>query len=192
MRNVKVDGRTCSFSIKTDSGLPNAIRRALMTDVSNVAPKSVHMRKNTSCQTDEFIAHRIGMIPFRRMANTEDDQMHLHVANREAFAMDMVGDNYMPSENIPVIKLAQGQEIDLDVEFTEGTAFCHAKFSHIGPVKYSVRNNVTYMSYQMITDAPPLDYLSAALKTLMKRVDDTAYFIETEYDNRKSSACASS
>ena len=64
MRNLVVDGNKCTFELHTNTAFPNALRRALRSDVERYAPSTITIRDNTSSQTDEYIAHRIGMIPF--------------------------------------------------------------------------------------------------------------------------------
>mmetsp|Transcript_31670 Transcript_31670/g.75236 ORF Transcript_31670/g.75236 Transcript_31670/m.75236 type:complete len:121 (-) Transcript_31670:147-509(-) len=47
----------------TDPSVANALRRAMMSDVPTIAIDLVEIEKNTTCLTDEFLAHRLGLIP---------------------------------------------------------------------------------------------------------------------------------
>lgn len=47
----------------TDPSMANALRRAMMSDVPTIAIDLVEIENNTTCLNDEFIAHRLGLIP---------------------------------------------------------------------------------------------------------------------------------
>ena len=51
-----------SFSLPVELGMANAVRRALLCDVRTEAPFQVTFHENTSCETDEYIAHRLGLV----------------------------------------------------------------------------------------------------------------------------------
>lgn len=47
-----------------DVSLANALRRILIAEVPTMAPHLVSVIENTSVLHDEFLAQRIGLIPF--------------------------------------------------------------------------------------------------------------------------------
>ena len=59
---------SASFALKGSAGFCNAVRRTLLSDLYMWAPKEILIRSNMSCQTDEYLAHRIGMIPSGKLA----------------------------------------------------------------------------------------------------------------------------
>lgn len=193
IHNIKSDGKKCTFIIRADkrSGIANAIRRSLLNDVTTYAPKSICIQKNTSCQTDEYIAHRVGLIPFDYPKNvTIEDIPHLScsVTGSTAFSKDLVGDFFRATQNVPIMKLDNGQELSFTIEFERGTGAKHAKFSHISAVEFKKINDVgktdadTQISFSMITQADPLLYSLDAIQSLLKHVETVLYFIDTEYD----------
>lgn len=181
MRNLTVEGSVCKFELHGECavGMANALRRALMSDVVNYAPKEVHIRKNTTCQTDEYIAHRIGLIPFRRTSEGLEGGLSIAVAGREATASDLTGTAYYAPVDIPIVRMIEHQELDLDVVFTSGTGGDHVKFSHVGKVGYNVvRDDCVELRFEVITDESPLSYLERAIDALHRRVSETVYIVE--------------
>lgn len=176
LHGIVVDRERCAFRVR-DRGFANAVRRALLSDVRTHAPDAVFIRKNTSCQNDEYIAHRLSMIPFRPRG--EMGHLRLRVADRTAHTADLEGDAFYATTPMPILKMEPGQSLDLDVHFASGTAQEHTKFSHIGPVHFAMDDAGVELKFGMITDESPAEYLLRALDALDARVSDALVHLDS-------------
>ena len=65
-----MDRRRWRVVVDGEPSRANAARRALISSLRSVAPDRVEIDVNTSAHTDEYIAQRLGLLPFRRGAVT--------------------------------------------------------------------------------------------------------------------------
>ena len=90
-------------------GTVNAVRRALLMDIEAWAPDTVTFTRNSSCQTDEYIAHRIGLIPFVKVG--DGDTMEISVKGRTLRASDLTGPAFKIVKDVEIIEMNEEQEI---------------------------------------------------------------------------------
>jgi len=63
-RITKLEGDEIAFTLsKTDVSVANALRRVILSEVPTMAIDLVEITSNTSVLHDEFISHRLGLIP---------------------------------------------------------------------------------------------------------------------------------
>lgn len=195
------DDRACKFSVVSSvaSNLPNALRRSLLNDVGSFAPVRVVFQENTSCQTDEYVAHRICMIPFRctldeaaraaaRSSEESCPKLNLDVSDRTAYASDLKGCGFVHAVDAPIMKMISGQRIRCEVEFAYGTAADHIRHSHIGPVAYDYEEckvarrgptKRTTMSYETFVEKP-LVTLDAGLGALEAHLERALVWVDAQ------------
>lgn len=137
LRTLTREDGTLRVHVHADVGIVNAIRRALIMDVPRLAPSHVVIDVNTSCATDEFLAHRIGQIIFRSTSTTgEKEVAKLHVKGRCVLASDVIGTVTPSHPETMIIQLTAEQELRLSVHFDVKTGAEHARYSHVHAVAY--------------------------------------------------------
>lgn len=62
-----VEDRICFELTETDVSMANALRRIMISEVPTLCIDMVTFSENTSVLADEFIAHRLGLIPLRSL-----------------------------------------------------------------------------------------------------------------------------
>jgi hypothetical protein len=87
------------------------------------------MKRNITCHTDEYIAHRVGLIPFRRVGNGNVMTLHMTgpcVVTSQHFtgpAFDAI------HANIELLHLDTDHELHMEVTFDRQSAGTHARYS---------------------------------------------------------------
>lgn len=85
IRDLKND--YAKFELRdTDASIANALRRVMISEVPTIAIDLVEIEANTSVLNDEFIAHRLGLIPL-----TSDRAMSMRLS-RDCDACDGDGE----------------------------------------------------------------------------------------------------
>lgn len=117
-----------SFRISGGVGFCNAIRRSLLSDITTEAPHLVRIHVNTTCYTDEFLSHRIGMVPFRRVGN--GDQMRLDATGPcSVFTSMLVGPAFECVHDVEIARLGVDHRLSVTIFFDTHDAATHARYS---------------------------------------------------------------
>lgn len=142
IENLKEKKDKLTFTLKGPVELANAIRRTAMTEIPTMAIDEVDIYENTSSLFDEFIAHRLGMIPITTNLKTYDINSKSENKKSVMFTLEIQGPGVFYSkelkskdstikpvyETIPLIELTEKQALRLDAKATLGIAKTHAKF----------------------------------------------------------------
>lgn len=165
------------LSVRGGTGFANALRRALCSDIESWAPCHVDVRSNTSCQHDEYIAHRIGLVPFRRIVKDGPDEMRVdRTGPCTVTAADLVGPSFDPVHpGIEVIVLGKDQRLDATVTFDRKPASKHARYARCAAV--GMRHNHADGTHDILFEPldpkePPHEAMHDALDAIERRVDD--------------------
>ena len=142
IKNIKEKGEKITFTLEGPVELANAIRRTAMTEIPTMAIDEVDIYENTSSLFDEFIAHRLGMIPLTTNLKTYDINSKSENKKSTILTLEIKGPGIFYTkelkskdptvkpvyDTIPIIELSENQAIRLEAKATLGIAKTHAKF----------------------------------------------------------------
>jgi DNA-directed RNA polymerase subunit D len=174
LENVSEKGNKLSFTLKgAKLALANAIRRYSMNHVPVLAIDKVTMYENSSPVFDEYIAHRIGMLPIKTPKN-------LPASTEVSFVLDVQGPKAVFAEDlkssdsgiivaeprIPIVTLIEGQSVRLEGKAILGIGRKHAKFQ-AGLAAYDEQEDGTLlMKVESFFNMGPKDMLVRGCKAL--------------------------
>ncbi len=158
----------------------NALRRASINSVMTFSIDTVTFYENTSSMFDEYIAHRIGLVPIITPtgAHKADDEVlftaeatgPITVYSRDLKSTDK--EVRVASEGIPIIKLGNGQRLRLEGKARLGTASKHAKFQP-GLVAMEPKGDESFDFYvESFGQMPPKEIINKACDTIKERLKD--------------------
>ncbi len=181
IENLKVDGNYLKFTLK-EASYPkaNALRRALMSEVPIMAIDEVDFFENTSNLFDEFIAHRLGLIPLvtpKTATSKSKATFHLEAKGPTVvYSKDLkTKSNVKPVyDNIPIIKLGEEQNLRLEATAIMGTGKQHAKFQPC-IASYNVHktneNNFDF-EIESFGNLEPKELLKKAVEILKEKAEE--------------------
>ncbi|MEW5997089.1 MAG: DNA-directed RNA polymerase subunit D [Candidatus Micrarchaeota archaeon] len=173
-------GNRLSFRAK---GMPlvlaNAIRRYSINHVPVMAIDKVTMYENSSPIFDEYIAHRIGMLPIKTPKS-------LPASAEVSFVLDVQGPKVVYAEElkssdagivvaeprIPIVTLTESQSIRLEGKAVLGIGRKHAKFQ-AGIASYDEQEDGTLlMKAESFLNMGPKDMLVRGCKALEEDLEE--------------------
>ncbi len=149
----------------------NALRRTILTEVKSLAIDEIIVIENTSVMYDEIIAHRLGLVPLKLDITTyrilEDCQcegegcalceislsLRAECTEDEALEQKFVfsGDLMSTHEgvepvfkDIPILRLARGQMVEIEAKARLGKGKDHAKWQPVATVSYKYYPHVEF------------------------------------------------
>lgn len=162
------------YTLPVSSGMANALRRALIMDIDAWAPNEIEFEKNSSCQTDEYIAHRIGLIPFVKIGNGET--MKISVKGRTLWASDLTGPSFEVVNDTEIIEMTEEQEIIATVHFAFKKGSTHARYKMCSGVGMKKINDDTHqISFETINDEDPDAVIKKAISELKNKVEKALF-----------------
>jgi DNA-directed RNA polymerase subunit D len=146
---------TMSFTLsKATNAYANALRRTAINSINTFAIDKATFYENTSAMFDEYISHRIGLIPIttpsKGYSETDSILFTLEAEGpKTVYSGELKSaekDVKVANDNIPIIKLAEGQKIRLECKAMMGIAATHAKFQP-GLITYDQKGEGTFEFY---------------------------------------------
>ncbi len=175
IESLEESGKALNFVLKdAKSSQANALRRAATNHVDCFAIDTVTFYENSSAMFDEYIAHRIGLVPIKTPSSgySETDEI---LFTLEATGPKVVYSKELESKDkevkvandaIPIIKLANEQKIRIDCKAILGNGAKHAKFQP-GLITYDQTNDGTFnFSVESFGQMPPKEIINKALGSI--------------------------
>ena len=134
MKIIKETEKILEFEVECMTSEANAMRRTIIGGLPIYAIDKVVFYENNSTYFDEFIAHRIGLVPMKiPMKATEDSEevmLTLNVSDRNVYSRDIKGEGDIKVDNgdIPIVKLIENQSVRTECIARVGLGRAHAKF----------------------------------------------------------------
>ena len=179
LKNInEADGKITFDVSDTNVFFLNAIRRSIMQNVLTWAPEKITIRKNTTCYNDEYVANRIGLIPFDCIDTTDIDatdintKIVLQVKGRDARASDISNKSFKASFDMLFLNILEDQEIDMDVSMIQGSGSAHPRWDHATSVAYDeLASDKFTFCCESISNRKPRDLIRQACDYLIDKVN---------------------
>jgi DNA-directed RNA polymerase II subunit RPB3 len=171
-----IDNNRIDFILSNTSlAFANTLRRICIAQVPTLAIDMVEFAENTTVLADEFLAHRLGMIPlasskisqlaYTRECTCEEYcskcavvfSLDIKCASNDTepvYARQLVSDHAdfgvaKDAENILITKMRYGQQLKIKCIAKKGVAIEHAKWSPVSAVgfEYDPKNKLKHLTY---------------------------------------------
>jgi len=121
---------------KTDSALMNSLRRAIMSHVPILAIENVSIYENSSILFDEFLAHRLALLPLKMDLKSykKGDKVKFYLKAQGpcvVYSKDLKSSDpkiEVVEKNIPIVKLGENERIRLEAEAVVNIGKEHVKW----------------------------------------------------------------
>ena len=184
---IKKEGKKLSLEVE---GIPyytlNAIRRKILNSVETAAVEYIDVIKNTSGLYNEMLAHRLAMVPFkfRKGVLISKDKCDCEdyncprcsvkfvikkkgPANVYSKDIKVVHEDFKPEyDNILIVRLLEGQELDIEGIITLGTGKEHAKYTPAIIGYEEVEEGKYLFNVESISALDPKDIMLEAIDKL--------------------------
>ena len=178
------DDKELQFTLGDSTlGFANLLRRYCINSISTFAIEDVSVYENSSSFFDEYIAHRLGLIPLTTPAKAlKNEEVSIMLDAEGAgivYSKDLksTSKDIVPvSEKIPIIKLLEEQKIRIEAKAILGTGKQHAKFQPgIATYGYEKEGEFNFM----IESFGQMD-AKEILKRALEKIEENADEIEKQ------------
>lgn len=139
IRDAKFTTVKGHFTIENGSdAFANAVRCVMSRDVATPAVTSVLIRNNTSIFADDYIAHRIGLVPIRGPASGTM-QLRARGPGRVYSRQIEGGEFTVVAADVVLATLTEGAEIDMELRVSTALASSHVRHSAAVAARYTHR-----------------------------------------------------
>jgi len=184
------------------SGVPvsfaNALRRVIISEVPVLAIEDVDILKNNSVLYDEMLALRLGLIPIKAKPEVYLGKKDFRVAfvlkgegPKTLYSRDL-----QPSDpeivpafpDIPIVKLAPGQEVELEAWAVPGIGKEHAKWQPGHAFYKQLSENEFEFYVESFGNMPVKDLIRIAAGVIRKKAEEFEKWVKTQGKKGKKAA----
>ncbi|VVC71858.1 DNA-directed RNA polymerase subunit D [uncultured archaeon] len=160
------------------TSLMNAVRRFGVSALPVFAIEKVTFYENNTSLFDEYIANRVGLVPIKTPDGYKADETVLFSLDKSAAGTVYSkalksGDAKVAVANndIPIIKLSEGQEIRLEAQARQGTAKEHARFQ-AGLIAYGKDGDEFKVTVESFGQMPAKEMLVRSVDLLEEKLEE--------------------
>ncbi|MCX6694051.1 MAG: DNA-directed RNA polymerase subunit D [Methanomicrobiales archaeon] len=178
-----LNDQTGRFILRDSSpGFANSLRRAMVSEVPTLAIEDVRIYDNTSALFDEMLAHRLGLIPIKTDLTLYQEREKCSCGGvgcplcTVTYTMSVEGPTMVYSrdlipqdpsavpalEDIPIVKLIEGQKLVVEARAVLSTGKEHAK--------WQATTVCGYKNYPVISIKPSCDGCGICVEECPKRI----------------------
>lgn len=175
------------FKLSAPLSFASALRRTIISEVPVLAIEDVNILKNNSIVYDEMLALRLGLIPI--IADPEEywNKKKFKVAfvlkgegPATLYSKDLqpMDPSIIPAfPDIPIMKMVEGQEVELEAWASVGTAKEHAKWQ-AGHAVYKETNTGFEFYVESFGNMPAKELVRRAAMILKKKGQEFGDWVE--------------
>ncbi|MBI1974171.1 DNA-directed RNA polymerase subunit D [Candidatus Micrarchaeota archaeon] len=167
----------------------NALRRALMHEVPILAVTDVDFIENTSSIFDEYIAHRLGMVPLKTpkgLKLPKECENGKCSSCTVSYSLDATGpatiysrelkptnEDASPAfDGIPIMKLVEGQRLKLEAHATLGIGREHARWQACLASYKAPKDGDFQFTLESYGNLAPKEILNKALEIIEEKAKE--------------------
>jgi len=181
---VKNKGLFLEFLLTIKSGnvhsFANTLRRTMIADVPTWTIDNVIIIENTTVLHDEFIAHRIGLMPIKLTSkNIDSEKIHFTFKKQASddttvetwYSQDIVSKNAkMVYPKIPIVKVTKGHSLEFECIAVKGSGYEHSKWSPVSTCCFTqVDDNTVKFQIESVGTLEPTDIVLNAVQVLKEK-----------------------
>lgn len=179
IKNIQKEKKRTGEIVKVDLKAPlsfsSALRRIMISEVPTYAIENVYFYENTSSMYDEVLAHRLGLIPVKGVP-VSGDEVVVFTLSKEGpctvYSSDLKSESgELAFENIPIVKLAEGQKLELEAEALVGTGKTHAKWQPCNVVYKQISNDEVEFTIESFGNMDAEDIIRSSLEILKNKAE---------------------
>jgi len=166
-------GETLRLTLNAPISFSSALRRIMISEVPTYAIENVYIYENTSSMYDEILAHRLGLIPIKGKPVSNDEVIVFSLI-KEGPCVVYSGDleseeGEVAFKNIPIVKLKEGQKLELECEALVGIGKTHAKWQPCNAVYKQIGNNEVEFIIESYGNMDSEDILISSIEILKNK-----------------------